>query len=70
MGTCLCELGNKQELGYDKIKKAFYKKAIKHYEIVIQQIENQYFMNGVFLASSTMATTTNNNNNDDKNNNK
>ena len=65
MGTCLCVLGNKQELGNDKIKKAFYKKAIKHYEIVIQQIENQYFMNGVFKASSTMSTTTNKN--DDEN---
>jgi tetratricopeptide (TPR) repeat protein len=39
MGTCLYELANKQDSGDDKIKKAFFKKAIKHYEVVITETE-------------------------------
>ena len=40
LATCLCELGNKQDVGNDKIKKAFYAKALKHYGIIIHKFES------------------------------
>ena len=40
LATCLCELGNNQDIGNDKIKKAFYAKALKHYGLVIHKFES------------------------------